>query len=318
MSEEKKSRFNIYNFLNKDGKGVPEDVDETRNFSFFFKLTGRKFGKLVQLNLLYFLANFPSVFVLLAASGYLGKTTTAPPSALFANLFPLISSGQGNPVIGALYGVTGIQGTMMINTPLTYIFYGLGFLLLFTFGFANLGIIYNLRNIVKGQPLFMLSDFRDIIKKNWKQGLLIGMLDALILVALVYDIIVYSGIMRYAAIGIFVVYFIMRSYIYILIPTFKLSLFKVLKNSLLFVVLNIKRNLAALLGIVCVLIINYTLLMVFYPLGFLMPLAITFSLCMFIGAYAAWPSIQEIMIDPYIEKKEEVNKEKPIFRDHLD
>ncbi|MCI8331960.1 MAG: YesL family protein [Clostridiales bacterium] len=318
MSEEKKSRFNLYNYLNKDGKGVPDDVDETRNFSFFFKLTGRKFGKLVQLNLLYFLANFPLFFVLLAASGYLGQTTTAPSSAFFANLFPLVSAGQGNPVISALYGVVGIQGTMMINTPLTFIFYGLGFLLLFTFGFANLGVIYNLRNIVKGQPLFMLSDFRDIIKRNWKQGLLFGILDALILVALVYDMIVYSGMMRYAAMGIFIVYFIMRFYIYILIPTFQLSLYKVLKNSLLFVVLNIKRNVLALLGIVCVLVINFTLLMVFYPLGFLMPLAITLSLCMFIGTYAAWPSIQEIMIDPYVEKEEEVKKEKPIFRDHLD
>ena len=250
-------------------------------------------------------------------SGYVGKTTTAPSSAFFANLFPIVSSGNGNPVAAALYGVTGIQGTMMINTPLTYVFYGLGFLLLFTFGFANMGVTYNLRNIVKGQPLFMLSDFWDIIKKNWRQGLLMGLLDALILVALVFDFITYEGAMRYIALGIFIFYMVMRFYIYILIPTFKLSFYKVLKNSLVFVVLNIKRNVVAVLGIVVVLALNYLLLMTFYPLGFLMPLALTLSLCMFIGVYAAWPSIKEIMIDPYVQEETE-KREKPIFKDHFE
>lgn len=317
MSEEqKKKKFSLYRFLNEgnDNKGVEKDEDTKPTLIYFFKLTGRKFGTLVKLNLMFLLANFPIFFALFALSGYAGKTTTAPWSTMFATLHPLVSADEANPVLGAMYGVLGMQGTMFVNTPLTYAMYALGLLAIFTFGLANVGVTYNLRNIVRGEPLFLLSDFRDAVRKNVRQGIIFGILDLAVIAVLAFDIVFYSGMMQYISIGIAVIYLLMRFYIYILIPTFDLSLFKILKNSLIFVVLNAKRNIAALVGVALAVFINFGMLSVFYPIGMLMPLAITISLCMFIGTYAAWPCIKEIMIDPY-EEEDTTPKEKPVFTD---
>lgn len=318
MSEKKKKkRRNLYDILNNgnDKKGVEKTEDDgKRGIFYFFKLFGRRFGVMVELNILYLLANFPLFFLLFALSGYAGKTTTAPASALFPALHSVISSGNANPLAASLYGIHGIQSTMMINTTLSYVFYALSLLLIFTFGLSTLGVTYNLRNIVKGEPLFILSDFFEVIRKNLKQGIIMGIIDIAVIALLILDFTVYTGYMKYIAIGIFVIYFIMRFYIYILIPTFNLSIFKVLKNSMIFVVLNIKRNIAAFFGIAFVIAINIVLLDLYFPIGILLPFALTVSSCMFIGVYAAWPSIDEIMIEPYTEEKEE-KEEEPIFTD---
>ncbi len=314
---EKKKRRNLYDILNRgnDEKGVAKTEDDgKRGIVFFCKLFSRRFGAIVELNILYLLANFPIFFVLFALSGYAGKTSTAPSSAFFANLHPLVSSGNATPVSAALYGIHGIQGTMIINTPLTYVFFALGLLLIFTFGLSTIGVTYNLRNIVKGEPLFLLSDFWDAIRKNLRQGIVMGIIDIAIILLLILDFTVYTGYMKYLAVGIFIIYFMMRFYIYVLIPTFKLSIFKVLKNSLIFVVINLKRNLAALFSIAFVIALNIVLLDLYFPIGILLPVALTITGCMFIGVYAAWPSIYEIMIEPY-EEPEEQNDEEPIFTD---
>ena len=316
MSKDTKKKFSIYRFLNEgnDNKGVGKDEGQKRDFFFFFRLFGRRFGALVKLNLMWFLGNFPVLFTLFALSGYAGKTTTAPPSTFFANLHPVVTAGEANPVIAALYGVTGIQGTMFVNTPLTYAFYALGLLVVFTFGLVNIGITYNMRNIVRGEPLFLLSDFWDSIKKNLRQGILFGILDIAVIAILIFDIVSYAGMMRYICIGLALIYMVMRFYVYILIPTFDLSIIKILKNSLIFVVLNIKRNVFAVLGIAAVIALNYAKLGIFFPIGMVMPFALTISLSMFIGTYAAWPKIKEIMVDPY-EEDEPEEKEAPIFKD---
>ena len=48
-----KKRFNIFDFFRKDGKGVEKGEENLPlNFKNFFKLFGRKFGKLLSLNIL--------------------------------------------------------------------------------------------------------------------------------------------------------------------------------------------------------------------------------------------------------------------------
>ncbi len=316
MSDINKKKFSLYRLLNEgNGKGVKkEEKERKRDLKFYFVLFGRRFGAIVKLNLIWLAANFPIFFALFAASGYAGKQTTAPASVFFSVLDPLVRSGQSNPVIASLFGITGIKGTMFVNTPLTYVMYALGLLTVFTFGPANVGVIYNLRNIVRGEPLFLLSDFRDAVRKNFKQSLIYGIIDALIIGVLIFDIANYAGMMRYIAIAIAVIYMLMRIYIYIMIPTFDLSLYKMFKNALIFTSVNLKRNVLCVIGWALILFINYGLLNVFFPLGAVMPFALTISAVLYTGVYCAWPSIKEIMIDPYTEEKEGPEK-KPIFTD---
>ena len=74
---EKRKRFPSF-LYNIDGKGVPKDVDESRNFKFFFKLLGRNLSRLMSVNMLIVFSNLPIFFALFAMSGNLDTTSYAP------------------------------------------------------------------------------------------------------------------------------------------------------------------------------------------------------------------------------------------------
>jgi hypothetical protein len=109
--------------------------------------------------------------------------------------------------------------------------------------------------------------------------------------------------------------------------TFDLSIFKILKNALIFSLLGFKRNIVAFLAGLAVWVIDYVILMTFLPIGMVLPVIFLVSLTMFMGIYAAYPKIKEIMIDPYYvsddvgaRSKDDMTPqedliEEPIFKD---
>ena len=101
----------------------------------------------------------------------------------------------------------------------------------------------------------------------------------------------------------------MRFYIYMQMVTFDLSIYKLLKNSLIFALIGFKRNVLALLGIILLLLINYTLLFgmggILLPLGLAIPLVALFALGSYMAGFASYFKIKEIMIDPYQDENEE-------------
>ena len=95
--------------------------------------------------------------------------------------------------------------------------------------------------------------------------------------------------------------------------TFKLSVLKIIKNSLIFAALGIKRNALALLAIVLVIITEFSLLFGFggilVSIAVALPLLILFSGLAYMKVYAAYYKIKEIMIDPYKEEHPEPEAE---------
>ena len=94
-------------------------------------------------------------------------------------------------------------------------------------------------------------------------------------------------------------------YIYLMMITFDLSIIKLLKNALFFSILGIKRNIMALLAVVVIVAFWYVLRVVFFPLAVILPFILMFSVSGLASAYAAYPKIKEIMIDPYYEENRE-------------
>ena len=94
--------------------------------------------------------------------------------------------------------------------------------------------------------------------------------------------------------------------------TFKLSVFKILKNSLIFSLVGFKRNILATLGVIlCVLLVMIFLFGsggLLVPLAVAAPLAILFSTMAFMKVYASYYKIKEIMIDPYLAEHPEERK----------
>ena len=323
MDNEKK-KFNLFNFMNRDGKGVEKGTElkvlEKPNIFNFFKLLGRRFSVITSVNLLYVFGNFPIFFLILALTGYTSQSTVAPGTGVYSALkgslyFAAGGSGALNsPVIASLNGIFGKQAIVSVPTTLTWILIGLSALLLFTSGPVNVGCTYILRNLVRGEPLFIWKDFWYAIKRNLKQALIYGALDTVICLMMVYNLLwfrVNSGastmmsFFYFLTFAMICMYFFMRMYIYPMLITFDLSIFKMFKNGILFSILGIKRNLMCLVGVLLVLALNVALYFAIMPLGVILPVVITIGLCRYISVFCAFPVIKKYMIDPYYREIKE-------------
>ncbi len=309
--KKQRKKFNIFDVLygKEQVEDDPGDQDAERNFSFFFKLTKRNLRRLFSLNLMMVIANFPVFIIMLACSQNLHKTAMIPASPLAGPLYGAAQFGAASPAASALFGLHGVQMPIAYWTPLalTVLIIG-GVLLLFTFGLSTIGITYIMRNVVRGEMIFMKEDFFYAMKRNLRQGIILGILDLLFTALLLYDIYFFYlnlaggtwAVMGFwASIVILLFYFFMRFYTYLQALTFELSLAKIFKNALIFSILGFKRNILAFLGIAGVVILNVMIAEVLMPVGIILPFFISISLCMFMAIYAAWPVIQRYMIDAY-------------------
>lgn len=308
----KKKRFRLFD-SQREGKGVTKEEAEREGTGLkrFFRLYKDNQGKLFSLNILMVLGCIPLLFAILALSGTVSSGYTAPMS----DLFPLIraeNAGQAasNPADLVILAIDGLQSAERAPTFWTYFFLGLSGLTVFTFGFVNVGAAYVTRGIVMGDPVFPYSDFFYAIKRNWRQGLILGAIDFIVLALLGFDLYyLFTGASKildyfllWTTVGIAMIYIFMRYYLYIQLVTFDLSIRKLLKNSLIFSILGLKRNVLALLGTLLFVFLNVMFLFglggYLLFLGIAMPMMFLFSHVRFMGTYAAYYKIKEIMIDP--------------------
>lgn len=311
----KKKKFGFFSSYMKDGKGVEKDDVITKyDFLSFFKLYGRRFVKLIWVNALYIMGNFPIFFFLLALSGMFSDVGVAPASEVFPVVNGIhIASGEASASFAALLGIHGQMAPVYANTVVTYILYALSALFIFTFGPVNAACTYLVKNLVKGEPVFLWEDFKMTIKTSWKQSLPMGILDLIMMALCSYALYMYYFnyehyyIMFYSMILVFMLYSFMRFYIYTIMVTFELKFHQIIKNAAIFSILGFGRNLVLFLGCVMLVMLSFWLATIFVPLGVISLFLFLFSGCAYMGMYAAWPKIQKIMIDPYYKKSEQEN-----------
>ena len=303
----------------KEGKGVEKDEVKDPTFKNFFKYYGRSITKLLNVNLMFTLLCLPVFSLFFAIAGFTNLSAPAASGTLFGPIRSAIISGNINPVTMSLFGAYGIQTDQSVRlTVPTLIFFGIAALVIFTWGYANTGMFYVIRNIQKGEPVFMFADFKQTIKQNKFQSLILGMIDLAIIGLTFYDLQFFAinssvssmySVMFWICIFIGITYLIMRVYIYLMLVTFDLSIYKMFKNGLIFSFIGLKRNIPAILGMLLVIAFNVFILIGYLPVGIVLPFVLTFSTCAYIGVYAAYPKIKEIMIDPYYSENEEETEE---------
>ena len=322
-NSEKPKRFKLFD-LQRDGKGISKIANISESgFKRFFLTYKNNFGKLVSVNMFFVLGNFPIFFLIAALSGYSKLTAYLPSGDVFQNLANLFITGTPSPSNMSLYTLIGLQTETLVNSPLTYVLYGIGALTVFTFGLVNVGTAYILRNMAMGEPVFVWTDFWYAIKRNWKQALPFGIIDALINALLVFNIYttVMGGsdfllsLMFWAHIVLMVLYFFMRCYIYVQMVTFDLSVYKIIKNSLIFSLLGLKRNALALLGSAVCIVLELAFIFSFSgilnPVAVMAPLLILLSTMAYMKVYASYFKIKEIMIEPYKKEHPELFEAEP-------
>lgn len=309
-------RINIpfFKFFNREGKGVKKGEDLRPTFKNFFKFFYRKFSQLLSLNLLMLLQALPIVIAVLA---YLFiHRTPSQTSALFAPLYGA-SLIDPSPASSLILALDALPLGIPIFQPAAYWIIGACIIvLLLTLGWQSAGSFYVLRGLVRGDAVFVFSDYFYAIKRNFKQAFLFGLFDSFLIITLVFDLLYYSGtvgtfwldLMFWALTALAFLYIVMRPYIYMMLITFDMKLRKMLKNALIFSVLGIKRNLMALLGVVLLVGIHALLIVLFMPrviITVIVPVLYLMAAIGFITAYAVYPVIDRYMIAPYRKPVEE-------------
>lgn len=308
--KQKPKRHLLYEMFNPKGNGkglTKEEAAKPRTAGRFFRFYSTNFNIMFALNIFAFLGNFPILFGLYALTGNLNIHTTSPSSTLFAPLHGTSLIDGFNPITAAINGIHGAQAEVSMVTDTTKLFFALTLLVFLTFGIVNTATAYIMRNIVKGDPTMFVTDMKYSIKRNFKQGFILGIIDLIFILVIAYDLLFFyagsTGAMASFLFGMMLImamlYIMMRSYMYVILVTFDLSIFKILKNSFIFAILGFKRNIAAFLAGLAVWILDYILMTVIFPVGIILPVLFLVSLTTFMGIYAAYPNIKRYMIDPY-------------------
>lgn len=332
QGQKKKKTSFFFRSLHRDGPGVSKkDAVITYGFKGFFSLYFRRFGTLFSVNLLYVFGNLPLLAALYAISGNIFSTETRMHHSLLYPSLRAVFAGDVNPVTAALNGVLGTRGVDYVLHLPARIMFGvcIALFVVVTFGLVNVGCAYIQRNLIKGEPVFLFSDFWYAIKRNFKQAIPMGIIDLLIWFLLYQDILFWyynagsfwRNYLFYASILIAVFWFIVRFYLYEMMVTFKLSLFKLIKNSAILAFVGLKRNLIALIGILAFCLFCYGIFYTYVPIGVILPFTIMISTCTFMAIFAAWPNIKKTMIDPYYPQEQDsaadTVQEEPVFRDDV-
>ena len=307
MADNKQNRWSF--LWNRERSEILEAEDTTPTLKYFFKLFWRRFPRLLTLNLMMVVQILPLLIALLV---YMWSDTTPTQSSnLFAPLYG-VSLISDAPSVSVWLSTLNFQTFVPIQTIPSIIAYVVLFLITAgTWGFQQVGATYNLRSMVRHEPVYLWSDYMYAIKKNWKQALTVGILDCIFLFLLVFDYLYFYMItgsfavdfMFFVIFALIVLYGIMRFYLYLLLITFDLKTLKLFKNALIFAVLGIKRNIMALLGIVAMVVINGLLIIGGLSIGLALPVILPFFYLLgfsgFMSTYAAYPVIKKYMIDPY-------------------
>ena len=316
MANEKKNKLFGFFDYNRDNRADAKEEDTTPTLKRYFKVLGRRFWKLVTLNLMMLPLIIPALVCIYLYISM--QQTPVSGEVLFPQLLGASAVG-GTPTVTLLFDLFGAQQNVPLWTTPTYI--GMGICIVFllvTFGWQNVGAAYIVRNMVRGEPVFIWSDYFYAIKRNLKQGLILGIIDAVVLFVLGFDIAYFWGRTGtftldfgfYATLALIVIYFLMRFYIYLLLVTFDLSIFKILKNALIFSMLGFKRNIMGVLGIAAITALHILLLVLLIStplsgLPIILPFLWYMAAVTFTAAYAAYPVIDRYMIAPYVNQTEE-------------
>ena len=212
-----------------------------------------------------------------------------------------------------------------INQSLSFLGY-LPFVLLSPF---VAGLTFVCRNYAREEHAFILSDFWDAVKNNWKQFLVNGLICYVFYMLMSVAISFYStqvqqNSLLYVPLVVCLVlaflFICAQFYIPVMIITFDLSLSKIYKNALIFAIIGLWRNLMliAIIGVfILVAVIFFLVLLIFWAFGF-------FG---FLVNFAVYPLLVKYIIKPYEKEQEdkknalgetsEEEEDEPDFQDSL-
>lgn len=195
-----------------------------------------------------------------------------------------------------------------------------------THGMAHAGITNVARNTARDKHSFGLSDFFETIRKNFKQSLLVGIINTIITALLIFAIWFYNESYKdtqqtlsffgfVMSLSITAVFAMMNFYTYTLMITFDFDLKTLYKNSFKFVFINLWKNLLCGICLIAVYAIYIGIAILFNDLRVvvieLIIAAATLPAFQFLLIqFFTFGSIKKHIIDPYYAEHPDADIEK--------
>lgn len=197
-----------------------------------------------------------------------------------------------------------------------------------TSGLANVGITNVTRNIARDKHSFMVSDFFDTVKKNWKQATIVTIINTIAyLIAFFALRFYYLSQGKFAIVGtgiclaFLIIFSFMNFFIWTLMITFNFSVKQLYSNSFKFAFINLPKNLICGISLLAVYALNVALLFLFSK-AWLMVLLIEILIAILtlpsfrflLIQFCTFGSIKKFIIDPYYKEHpfEDIQKRKDL------
>lgn len=231
------------------------------------------------------------------------------------------------PIIALFFAFNLLLESISQPNLLTQI---LSFLPLSLISLPLVGLVYVCRNYAREEHAFLLHDFFDQIKKNWKLGLLHGVVSYFVFYLAFFACNFYFhqtgrgllwAVPGIIAIILLFLFFLMQYYVYLLMVTFDLSYRNILKNAAIFSIAGFLRNICLSLftvpvwGIIFICFLGPVFESEIEGAGGLLMLPIPFvvlglcSFTCFLVSFVAYPLISKYMIEPVYKKAENTDEE---------
>jgi uncharacterized membrane protein YesL len=170
-----------------------------------------------------------------------------------------------------------------------------------TAGPVQAGFTYVLRNYAREEHAFLWWDFKEAALKNFKQSLIISLIDFVVIIIFAFDFNLYvslnSSLLMSISAGFmiiaFVVFVMMHMYIYPMLVTFDLSIKQIYKNASIFAMMRFLPNLGILILILAIVLLTFYNILIG---AVLMPF-ITFSFVGLLTNFYVYPQIKKHIID---------------------
>ena len=262
----------------KPGRGISADEPEKRSFFRYWEILKDKFSKILGLNIIYVLLSLPfiAIIFLLIPINY----------DWLKNLVPQIDEAS----ISAIYVLLKLLLSLVIFS---------------VFGSGPVSAVYAYisRCFTNRVPVWVIADGKDAFKSNFKQSMMLVMLDIVIIFLALTAITFYTSnyiqtqntLMGIASVVVmvgFVIYAWMHYYIYQLMVTFQLKLRHIFKDAFILTICSLPKNIIFTLISFVVTYILFMYLDTFVAIVIYIPLAPIFT--RFIAEFSATNRITPI------------------------
>ncbi len=223
----------------KEGKGVDKNEPKKKGFFLFIDVLTHKISKIIGTNCLYTMTSIIWIVILYMFFGLLIGNT-----GIVASIAETISEAD------ASISAEEMQGSIILLLQLVC---AMGIFSMWGSGPASAAYAYIHRCFTRGEHAWVLSDGKDKIRENFKQGMLVVLFDAIMLIFAInagyFYYTLYIGTanfiwlaLSYIIVLVFLIYTMMHPYIYQIMVTFECGIWSIYKNALIMTLAKLPVN----------------------------------------------------------------------------